>query len=199
MYAVILQAELRLIEQDELLLRQRGLQIRRERVILKDLLVHTRCEELEIVAPLLLGLIHRDIRVVEQRHRLGGIGWKQRDSDARGDGQLSLLHLERLAEAFDDGVCDRLELDWAVDVLEEHCKLVSAEAGQQVAGAHAAFQACDDGPQQLIPQMVPEGVVDHLESIEVEKQQGYLLVRAQRMRRRTFQLVAKILAVRDTG
>ena len=60
----------------------------------------------------------------------------------------------------------------AGDVLAEHGVLVAAHPGQGVARAQEAGQALGHGHQQPVAALVAEAVVDHLEAVDVEDEEG---------------------------
>src|SRR5688572_18861701 len=87
--AMVVQAKLRLVLELELIVGDRGFEIRLEPVIREHLLVHARREELETVASPLFGSIHRDVCVVEQRQRICIVDRINGYAQARRDGDLS--------------------------------------------------------------------------------------------------------------
>jgi hypothetical protein len=60
-------------------------------------------------------------------------------------------------------------------VFDQHDELVSAEPGDDAAGADAGFQAAAGLTQQFVAVVVPEGVVDLLEAVEVDEDQPGVL------------------------
>ncbi len=153
--AVIGETQLRLVQQLELPSRDGFLEIGLESVMGQDLLVHARREELEGVAPLVLRLIHRDVGVVEQSHRLRAVDGAYRDSDARGDGDLPAADVERLLESGADVARHRLDLERAFDVLEQDGELVAAEPSDQVASANTSGEPLHDGLSSMSPASWP--------------------------------------------
>ncbi len=59
-----------------------------------------------------------------------------------------------------------------VGMPQQHGELVTAEAGEQVPGPQPALQASGDLGEQGVPGLVPERVVDLLEAVQVEQEQG---------------------------
>ena len=176
----------------------RVLEVGLEPVQGQDLLVHARREELERIASPLLRLIHRDVGVIEQRHRVRAVDGAHRDPDARSDGDLPAADVERLLERGADAARHRLDLERTFDVLEQDGELVAAEPSDQVAFANAAREPLHDGPQQHVAGLVAERLVHDLEPVEIEQQQRHRSVPAQRARRRMAELVAQILPVGNT-
>ena len=56
--------------------------------------------------------------------------------------------------------------------LDQQGELVPTEMGQRVSSADGVSQTLSDGHQQLVPDRVPEAVVDGLEVIQVEHHHG---------------------------
>ena len=75
---------------------------------------------------------------------------------------------ERAQHALADG--DRVLL--VADVLAEDRELVAAEAGDGLVPAQRVAQAIGDGLDQLVAGRVAEAVVDDLEAVEVEEEDG---------------------------
>ena len=68
---------------------------------------------------------------------------------------------------FRDGGCDG-----SVLVVPDHNReLVTAEAGGEVVGPHATLQAAGELDQERVAAVVPEGVVDVLEVVDIYDQQ----------------------------
>ena len=57
----------------------------------------------------------------------------------------------------------------------DHRELVAAESGAEVALLQAGGEAVRDFAQQLVTRLVPEGVVDVLEPIEIDEQEAQLM------------------------
>src|SRR6185295_17608882 len=66
------------------------------------------------------------------------------------------------------------------DLLEQDGELVSTHARHRVAEADAALQAPGDLDEELVAQRVAEAVVDDLEAVEVEEEDGEERVRVAR-------------------
>src|SRR5690606_25707848 len=113
--------------------------------------------------------MHRAVGVVEQRERVLRIGGVERNADARGPGQLPRADVARLGEAGEESASDRLDLQRAGDVLEQHGELVSAETREQIARPYARFQPLDDGAKQAVPELMPQRIVDGLEAVQIEE------------------------------
>ena len=88
----------------------------------------------------------------------------------------------------------------AVDVVQEDDELVAAEAGRRVDFPDRLAEAVGDGHEQCVADVVPQAVVDDLEAVEVEEQDGELAIGiAARTADRAHQAVSEELAVRQAG
>ena len=140
--------------------------------------VHGRLEEAMGAAPFGLGAVHRQIGVLDQLIEIGAVLRRQRDADA-GIGR------EMMAEAL-IGLPDRLvnprhefhDVGAVADAGLDHRKFVAAEPGDQIGRLDAVLDAGGDGLQQFVADMMSERVVDALEFVDVDIEQGELLAPA---------------------
>ena len=85
--------------------------------------------------------------------------------------------LDRQLEGLEDAARDGAAVDQRVADARDHDReLVAAEARDGVLGAHAAAQALGDGDEQRVADAVAERVVDGLEVVDVDEQDGGLAV-----------------------
>lgn len=121
-------------------------------------------------AALAFRLVHRDVGVDD--HLVGdsiagpGVG----DPDAGRDGQRRAGQDERGAERVLDAGSQDLDVVGVGQVLAEEDEFVAGDPGQRVAGADHRGQPLRDGDQQLVADGMPVGVVDPLETVEVDEQ-----------------------------
>ena len=66
----------------------------------------------------------------------------------------------------------------AVEVLHQHCELVTAEPGDGIAGSGHAQQLVRSGAQKSVAGLMSETVVHVLEAVEIDDHHGYLGLRA---------------------
>ncbi len=78
----------------------------------------------------------------------------------------------RLGEGVEQALGDVGCLGGVVEPVAHHDELVAAEPGDHVTGAHLRPQASGGFQEQLVPDVVAEGVVHDLEAVEVEEQHG---------------------------
>ena len=96
----------------------------------------------------------------------------QRDPDGRAGEHFvpfdEIRGRERAMDALRDG--DRLFVGG--DAFHQQGEFVAAQPRHGVAGAAAALQAARDLDEELVAGAVPEAVVDQLEAVEVEEENG---------------------------
>ena len=91
------------------------------------------------------------------------------DADAGADRQLLAAQREGRPQALDQPGTD---VDGVVVALDQDGELVATEPGDGVAGPDRAAEPLRHPDHQLVPDRVTEGVVDHLEVVEIDEQQG---------------------------
>jgi hypothetical protein len=117
-----------------------------------------------------LGLVHRQVRVAEQilirQPPVGG-----READARADRERAAVDRDRLAQQREHALGRGRRLAGG-RVRQQHGELVAAEPRDEIAGAQRAAQAPRHLDEQRVARQVPEAVVDRLEVVEVDEQDG---------------------------
>ena len=168
---------LRLVVQDELLFPQPDAKIRTERRVGADSGLQLGIEEADGVAPHGLGLVHRQVGLLEQFAHTVVAPAQSGDADARGGVVLVSGQIEGFAQLFDHlfghhagarGGNARV----VVQVFEHDDEFVAAQARHRVALAHAAQQPRGDLLQQQVALVVAQGVVKYLEVVQVDEHQG---------------------------
>jgi hypothetical protein len=138
------------------------------------LLVHPLGEETEAVAPRQLGLVHGDIGVAQQGLLGASIIGIDRQPDAGGGDEIAAADGEGMGETLDDAarrVPRRLNI---VEITHDHQELVAAESGDNPSRPDCLAQALGGKDQQFIPVLMAERIVDGLEFIEIDEEQGDL-------------------------
>ena len=85
--------------------------------------------------------------------------------------RLAVEH-ERLAEGLLEALRHPQRVATVLGLLAEHHELVATEARHRVARAHRLGQTRPDRLQHPVARVVPEGVVDELEVVDVHEEHG---------------------------
>src|SRR5258706_2582269 len=130
-------------------------------------------KELHIVTPAFLGTVQRRVGVLEQRAGIRAIVRVERHANAAADAVLAPAGVagfsHRLRHQLENAA-RRIGTDLAVG--QQH-KFISALARHRVEAAYAQAQARGHDLQQLVPDLVPDGVVDQLEAVEIDENHSY--------------------------
>ena len=161
--------------------------------------VHARVEDL-IARVFGLGLIHRHIGIAQQIFRLPLAGEAESDANARSHRHLDVVEHQRIGKSFEHPLGDANRVLGAAYLLEQDGEFVTPETRHGIFFARALDQSLRHLDQQLITGHVTEAVVDHLESIEIQKKQGERMM-AVPLRRRveTQKIVEEKRSVGKTG
>ena len=132
------------------------------------------------LAPALLRQVHGDVGTLQQRGLVVAVLGSERDAGARGDGEHEPVHPERAGHLAVEVVHDADRLLRPSHVGNDQRELVAAEAGDRGAARHRSHQALGHHLQQVITDGVTERVVDLLEAIDVEEDDGHSLALLER-------------------
>src|SRR5690606_36534789 len=83
-----------------------------------------------------------------------------------------LVELDRLLQGLEDLLSHMGDGVGVLHIGQPDGELVAAEAGDGVLFTYAPFEPVGNGRQKDIAGVMPQGVVDTLELVEVEEQQG---------------------------
>ena len=153
--------------------------------------------ELVLVAALLLGAVHGGVGVAQQLERVVAVAGIEADADAGGDDELASFYLERLRQGVENFLRHLRHVARIRQVLEQHRELVAAETRHGVALAHAGRQPPGGHPQRAVADVMPQRVVDDLETVEIEEQHRQRPVGPARPRERVLQALQEQCAVRQ--
>ena len=162
----------RLVVQLDLVAVDRAPEVGGEREALDGAGQHRRLER--AVAGLAASL-RRAHGEVGRAHELVGVGQvAARDGDADAGAQLEAApaEVDRAREREQDPLGDARRAVRLGEVLDQHGELVAAEPRDGVGGAQHAPQAPAHLEQHLVAAAVAEGVVERLEVVEVDEQDG---------------------------
>ena len=84
-------------------------------------------------------------------------------------------------------------------VSENQDELIATESCDCIVGPNAVFQTSGNFLQQNVPCFVPHGVVDHLETVQVQQHQRDQPVTPFRIAERLVQAIIEQLPVRQAG
>src|SRR5260221_665965 len=121
----------------------------------------------------ILGAVHGDVRSGEQRLRVAAVGRINADPDAQRDIELLPVDLAELRQGREELAGDLGQDGRVADFLDQEHELVSAQARDDVALAHAGDQALGGFLQHPVAELVAEGVVDVLEAVDVHEEQRH--------------------------
>ena len=163
------QIELRLVVQHELMFVDRGTQFFQQQQPVSALVEVRLVDRKRNAAQ--LGPVHRDIRAPQQAGAVGGISGRKRDADARADAGAHRIQDEGLGQPVRQPLGDRGGVV-GVCVHEHHDELVTSQPDKQVGLAQAGRQARAQLLEELVAGGMAEGVVDLLEMVEVDEEEG---------------------------
>src|SRR5262249_35114158 len=138
--------------------------------------------DLDAVTAVHLGRLTRDVRLRDELVRAEPLAADRRDADAA----LQIEHAVFFDVLHAAHELEHLRRDGfrvlTVDVLEQDDELVAAEARDEVRGAHAGADLPRRELEQLVARDVTARVVDVLELIEIDEEQGAALLRPRAAR-----------------
>ena len=119
-----------------------------------------------------LRLVHGHIRVAQQFLRILVAG-VERDAGACADGDATIsAQFNRLPKGSDDSLHDGFGAAQRVHLLEQDAELVPAQSRHRVAAADGTEKSLTNYLQQAVARPVSLGIVDFLELIEIEDDDG---------------------------
>jgi hypothetical protein len=151
--------------------------------------VHFWFEEAMGAAPFGLGGIHCEIGVLDQLIEVGTVLRCQRNADAGVGGEMMAEAVAGLPDGVMDSRDEFHHIGGAADRGPDHGEFVAAEPRDQIAPLEATLDAAGNRLQQLVADMMSERVVDALELVNVDIEQGELLALL-----RFFELALDLLA-----
>jgi hypothetical protein len=131
--------------------------------------VHVRFEELIVIAPSVLGVVHRKIRMLHQCLGVRPVIGVDDDTDAHREVQIVLIdavgRVQRQKHFLRTDGC----ILCMGHFREQNHEFVASLPADRVRGAHAGEQPPGDGLQQAIADVVAQRIVDVLEAIHVQE------------------------------
>ncbi len=161
-----------LVVEDELAVVDRPLQLGRPFEPLADRRLQGGLVNLVTVLAPGFGRVHGHVRRLHQLGRVLGPALAVGDPDAGVDVHRTVLDHEGRPQVGQDPFRHLAGIVRVLGLLEQDGELVPAEPGRGVTCPQRAHQAPGHGDQQLVTGGVPQTVVDQLEVVEVEEQDG---------------------------
>ena len=128
----------RLVVDDELLALERLTHVALQRQLAHRSVVDFGGVELDIVPAFVLCLVHRRVRVLDERVDVGAVVRVDGNTDARRYKELVIVDDERIVERRDDLVRDGANVRFACHVGQHDDELVASRAGDGIARTHGA-------------------------------------------------------------
>src|SRR5690606_13549598 len=194
-----MQVDLRLVAQHQLATVQRPPQAVLQVQPLGGLAVHVVDIELEGIPPVLLGMVHGDIGVLDQRFGVGTVIGPDADADADRQVQLMAIQLVRLGQAGDDLFGDVAELGRTAGLGQQQNEFIAALPADGIGTPHAALQAQAVLLQQPVADPSSQRVVDLLEAVHIDEHQGNPPAMPGRQYQALVQAIQQQHAVRQPG
>uniref|UniRef100_UPI00313E0B53 hypothetical protein n=1 Tax=Hydrogenophaga sp. OTU3427 TaxID=3043856 RepID=UPI00313E0B53 len=153
---------------------------------------------LELVLAQLFRLVHRGVRGSQKAVGIDAVPGVLADADAHGDKQFMVAAVARLGKPLNDLFTHQVK---GLDILafQHHSELVTTQASHDVGVPEATPQPPSHLDQQGITHIVAQRVVDGLEIVEVDEQDGEHAVVALRPDDRLTQVRLQAGAVGQTG
>lgn len=143
-------------------------------------------------------MVHRGVGVAQDVLRGGVIDGAGRDPQAGPDRELLAVEIDHLGQASLIPASDRQDVE-RVDVVQQDRELVTAEPGAGVHRTQLTLDAGADRVQDAVAHLVPEGVVDGLEPVEVEEDHDERRLGAVPQSDRVLEPKEKVPPVRQPG
>ena len=161
--------------------------------------IHLTLEKPIGSAAFALGAIESKVGVLHQLVGIAAIHGRNRDADARSHRHLVLPEVERCGDRFKNPFGERCGgTAYLSDPLND-AQLIAAQARKRVSLSNTTIQALCDGLQQLIPDGMPERIIDLLEPVEIQDVHGQLALAIACALGSFIEALAKNSSVRQAG
>ena len=168
--------DLRLIVQNELLALHRVPEFPLERFLMLELHIELFLEQSVATTAGGLGLVQGEVCVLQQLLDLDAVPREERHADTRADDHLLVMDLKGLIDRLDQALAQEIGLSGAMRAHLHHGELVAAEPGTGIRLANAGGDPLGHRDQEIVAREVAERIVDVLEVVEIDQQQGDRLV-----------------------
>ena len=127
-----------------------------------------------LAAALFLRAVERKVSIAHQRFNRVAITRADRRADTGADVQRVVVNLVGLRQQVDNAGGNLFQPARIRGIADHDGELVTAEAATQFVLGHDRLQSFRDARQQLVADQVAKGIVDRLEPVEVDHQEGAL-------------------------
>ena len=170
-----------------------------QRQPLERMLVHLYRIELQIVLALLLGAVHRNVSVLQQRLLVMPVVGIDADADARRHVKFLAANQKRARYGIEYFLSHAGYLRGVGHILDQHHELVAALAPDGVRLAQAFAQPLGQLLQEPVSGIVTERVIDYFETVEIDEQHRRHAGETLRARQRLGQPLVEHRAVGQAG
>src|ERR1700730_15353956 len=115
-----------------------------------------------------LAAVERQIRVLHKLVWIHAVTRRDRDTDACLHNDLMAVELIWRAHCINQTCREQGRVRWLLECKLNDCKLVSAKPRDDISLTNAAAHAPGHRLQQLVPDWMPERIIDALEVVEVQ-------------------------------
>ena len=161
------QVDDRLVQQEELVGLESGVQIHFEMSVIVDGLLHFGSEDHRASLAGRFGLVERYIGVSQQIVRRFPSALGDADAGRHGQGRLAAGDLKWGGHDVKDPICHHVDPGVEGGALRQHHELVTSEAPDAVLLADCAGQPGPHRGQELVSRGVAQSVIDVLEVVEI--------------------------------
>lgn len=127
-------------------------------------------KEPEIIAPLSLGGIHRDIRLTEEFGMLQAVSGADTDPNTCGQDNFPLIELKRIAKCHQDVRGRRNGFLGTFRLPQYHNEFIPSQASNRIRFSDDTLKSCGGQLQQIVPGFMSQCVIDGFEIVEIDKQ-----------------------------
>ena len=168
------QVQLRLVEEHEFIVGQGLAQILVQLKAHDLTLLHALGIELVGISALFLGAVEGNVCISQQCIRVQAALWVYRNTHSGGNAVGLALNLEGLIKALFDLTQQVDDVINVVHLLLTEHELIAPGVGHQQAFVAETVQALGHFDEQFIPELVAEGVIERLETVQIQHHQGDL-------------------------
>ncbi len=162
-----------LVMEGELLLRKRVAELMIDVPAAFERTVRIRRVEAQTVLAGALDHVHRTICVTHQRGGVLRVVRVEGDADAGRDADIGTVDHDRGGQHAEDSLGDVAGRSLRRNVAGNHHELVTGQADDQVVVSHGGLEPTTETLQQQVAGIVPEGIVDDLEAVDVDEHGGH--------------------------